>query len=60
MSERFRTKVTQDREGWWRVEVYDLDDHGPDVPYAVVESPNRENAMREAGHYVAVAAQDEA
>jgi hypothetical protein len=56
MTPRFRLNVFQDRDGFWIVSVFDLLDHGEDVCYAQVESKDVVDALRQAAHYVMVAA----
>lgn len=53
---RFRIDVAHDDAGW-EVKVYDLADHGPDMPYAAVVGP-LDQALRSAAHYVLMAACD--
>lgn len=54
---RFRIEVKPVADAW-EATVYDLADHGPDVPYARVICSSLERAMREASHYVVMAGGD--
>lgn len=55
---RFRIEVKPVGDAW-EATVYDLADHGPDTPYARVFCSTLEHAMREASHYVVIAADDD-
>jgi hypothetical protein len=53
---RFRIELFE-RDGYsqWDAVVYDLADHGPDLPYAKVTAPSLDHALDQAAHYVKVA-----
>lgn len=54
---RFRIEIF-DRTGFWEAKVYDLADHGPDMPYAVASSGHIDHVMDQAAHYVLVASDE--
>lgn len=54
---RFRIDIGQTDDGWEAV-IYDLADHGPDMPYAKVWNRNIDVVMRHVAPYVASAAAD--
>jgi hypothetical protein len=51
----FTVNVKRVKDGTWKAEVYDHNDHGDDQPYAKVESHDLLNVVNTAAHYVFVA-----
>lgn len=53
---RFRVELFQ-REGYdqWDAVVYDLADHGPDLPYASVTAPSLPDALAQTASYLLAA-----
>lgn len=51
---RFRTDVTPLADEW-EATIYDMDDHGPDLPYAVVACSSLAEVLRQASHYILMA-----